>query len=279
MLVWLLLVGFAGALAFAVRLFIIQDRLIFQPVKPAPRTPASLGLDHEVLSLPLEGGGAVAGWWVPARAGDARGHLAVLYFHGSASHLSHELSTLRFLRSLGVATLLVEYPGYDEGTGRPDEGGCYQAAQAGWRHLLDVRGFEPPGVAVFGISLGAALATYLAERERPCGLVVHSAFTSVPDLAAHRYPWLPVRAFCRTRMDNLRRMPDCPAPLLVVHSEDDEHTPFRQAVRLYERHPGPKRLLPIHGPHFSNPWQRSRAVRSAWEQLLDGDTAAWERPG
>jgi pimeloyl-ACP methyl ester carboxylesterase len=219
----------------------------------------------------------VAAWWVPARAGDARAHLVVLYFHGSASHLSHELSTLRFLRSLGVATLLVEYPGYDDGTGRPDEAGCYQAAEAGWRHLLEDRGFEPQAVVVFGISLGAALATYLAERERPSGLVVHSAFTSVPDLAAHRYPWLPVKPFCRTRMNNLRRMANCPAPLLVVHSEDDEHTPFRQAIRLYERHPGPKKLMAIHGPHFSNPWQRSGAVRSAWEQLLDGDIAGWER--
>jgi regulator of RNase E activity RraA len=37
---------------------------------------------------------------------------------------------------------------------------------------------------LFGRSLGGAVATWLAVEHRPRGLIVESAFRSVPDLAA-----------------------------------------------------------------------------------------------
>jgi uncharacterized protein len=98
----------------------------------------------------------------------------------------------------------------------------------------------------------------------------------VPDLAARMYPYLPVRWFCRIRMDSLERIGRCRAPVLMVHSIDDEHIPIDNVQRLYRRAPGPKRFVVLRGSHRGNSWQHQPPVLQAWCQLLDRRTTSWE---
>jgi fermentation-respiration switch protein FrsA (DUF1100 family) len=258
------------ALVLLTRLFLRQDRIVFRPSGPAGRTPAAAGLAYEEVRI----GAAPRGWWLPAAGSEQ----AVVYFHGSDGNLGQELAVAGFLAALGVNALLVEYPGYGGDGGRPTERGCYAAGEAAW-DFTRRRGFAADRIVLYGVSLGAAVATYLAAA-RPCGgLVVHSGFTSVPDLAARRYPYLPVRPFCRTRMDSLRRIGDCAAPVLVIHSEDDEHIPVTHARRLFDRAPGPKRFVAIRGSHFGAAWRHQPAVADAWRELLSRRTGSWSVAG
>jgi pimeloyl-ACP methyl ester carboxylesterase len=200
----------------------------------------------------------------------------VVYFHGSDGDLTREVPVARFLHTLGVNALLVEYPGYCGDGARPSERGCYLAADAGWEHVVRQRAVNPQQIILFGHSLGGAAATYLAARTACGGLVIHSGFTSVPDLAARVFPYLPVRPFCRTRMDSLARIGLCRAPVLMIHSADDEHVPIDNARRLYGRAPGPKRFIVLRGSHWGTPWQNQSPVLDAWRQLLGSRTASWE---
>jgi pimeloyl-ACP methyl ester carboxylesterase len=254
------------------RLYFTQDALVFRPWKTRARSPSEYAIPFEDLRLPLEDGHAVRAWWVPSPRSDR----AVLFFHGSDGNITHELPALQFLLSLPVSALLVEYPGYEMNGVRPTERGCYQAAEAAWRFLRQQKGFEPEKIVLYGHSLGGAVATYLAAGH-PCGgLVSQSGFTSVPDMAARLYPYLPVRLFCRTRMDSLQRIAQCACPFLVIHSQEDEHIPIQQAQRLFQRAPGPKKFVALHGPHFGSYWQRDPEVRAAWRELINRDIAAWK---
>jgi len=261
------------ALVVLGRLFLRQDSFVFRPSGRLDRTPADVGLNYEEVRLGGADGARPRAWWLPAAGSEQ----AVVYFHGSDGNLSRELAVARFLAGLGVNALMVEYPGYGGDGRRPSERGCYRTGEAAWdfvRHRA-----EPDRVVLYGMSLGAAVATYLAAGRRCGGLVIHSGFTSVPDLAARLYPYLPVRIFCRTRMDNLRRIADCTAPVLMIHSEDDEHIPVGDARRLYRRAPGPKRFVAIRGSHFAGSWRHQPAVLDAWRELLGRRTGSWTAAG
>jgi uncharacterized protein len=268
----LLLIPPALLVAFLARLYLVQSSLVFRPSRPLDCTPASYALDYEEVRLACADRSTTRAWWVPA----AKAGWTVLYFHGSDGNLTREVPVARFLHALGVNVLLVEYPGYGADGTRPSERGCYLAADAGWEHLVGQRAVDPQQVVLFGHSLGGAAATYLAAR-MPCGgLVIHSGFTSVPDLAVRAYPYLPVRPFCRTRMDSLARIGQCRAPVLMLHSADDEHVPIDNARRLYGRAPSPRRFVVLRGSHWGRSWQNQPPVLEAWRQLLSRETASWE---
>lgn len=266
-----MLVPVAVAGALLTRLFIRQDRLIFRPGPVLDRSPATIGIRHEPVRLAAGEGSTVAAWWVPGAAEAP----AVVYFHGSEGNLTHELPAVAFLYALGVNALLVEYLGYDGDGVRPSEAGCYRTADAAWHHVTEQRGFPEGRVILFGHSLGAAVAARTAAGRQCAGLVLQSGFTSVRDLAARAYPYLPVRPFLRTRMDALERVRRGRCPLLVIHSRDDEHIPYEQGRRLFDESAGPKKLVTLRGSHFGQPWHRSPEIRAAWRELLARDFRTW----
>jgi fermentation-respiration switch protein FrsA (DUF1100 family) len=100
-----------------------------------------------------------------------------------------------------------------------------------------------------GESLGAAVAARLAARVRPAALVLHSAFTSAPDLAADLYPFLPARQLTRYAYDTLAAVRALRCPLLVAHSPGDEIVPLAHGRRLYEAASVPKQWLELAGGH------------------------------
>jgi pimeloyl-ACP methyl ester carboxylesterase len=256
------------------RLFLRQDRLIFRPGPVLDRTPASIGLRYEELVLPAPDGGGVPAWWIAAGP-DAP---AVVYFHGSDGNITRELNAVQFLHALGVNVLLVEYDGYGGDGRRPNESGCYRTVDAAWDHLLGVRGFPEDRVILFGHSLGAAVAARGAAGRSCGGLVLESGFTSVPDLAARAYPYLPVRPFLRTRLNALESVRHSRCAVLVIHSQDDEHIPYDLGRRLYEEARTTKKLVTLRGSHFSRAWQRSAESTAAWRELLTHDFVTWAAP-
>ena len=83
----------------------------------------------------------------------------------------------------------------------------------------------------------------------PGALILEAAFTSLPDSAAERYPWLPVRWLARYRFDTLAALKTVHCPVLIVHSVDDEVTPYRRGLLLFDAVSGPKSMLDLQGTH------------------------------
>jgi len=265
------LVPLGIAVGFGIRLFLRQDSLIFRPGPVLDRSPAMIGIRHEVLELAASDGTPVTAWWV---AGDANAP-AVVYFHGSDGNLTHELPVVHFLYSLGVNALLIEYAGYGFGGGRPNEAGCYRSADAAWEHVTRQLDFAEDRVILFGHSLGAAIAARAAAGRRCAGLVLQSGLTSVRDLAARAYPYLPVGPFLRTRMEAVGPLRNSRCAVLVIHSRDDEHIPYEQGLRLFDVAAPPKKLVTLRGSHSDQGWRRSPEIRTAWRELLTQDFRSW----
>jgi fermentation-respiration switch protein FrsA (DUF1100 family) len=229
-------------------MYVFQSRLLYLPDIAGAglaTTPASIGLDFETVRLTAADGVRLHGWYLSA----PRARRVVLFCHGNAGNVSHRLDSLRIFHELGLAVLIFDYRGYGESEDRPSEAGTYADAQAAWRWLREERGYRPDEIVLFGRSMGAAVAAELATRVEPAAVILESAFTSVPDLAARFYWYVPVRWLARLHYPTLDRVTGIEAPLLVVHSRDDEIVPFEHGVAIHARANPPKSLLEIEGDH------------------------------
>jgi fermentation-respiration switch protein FrsA (DUF1100 family) len=227
--------------------FAFQSHLVYYPQigRELMATPVARGLAFEDLKLETEDGETLAAWWVPAE--NARG--VVLLFHGNAGNISHRLDYLTMFNGLRYSTLILDYRGYGLSTGAPSEEGTYRDASAAWRHLTEARGIAEHDIVILGESLGAAVGSWLAARHTPRALVLASAFTSVDDLGAEVYWFLPVRFISRFRYDNRANLAAIRAPVLIVHSANDDIVPFAHGEALYRAAREPKAFLELSGGH------------------------------
>lgn len=226
-------------------LFVRQKSFVYFPTPAISMTPADVGLDFEDLMMKTGDGESIHAWHIPAPGGEH----TVLFCHGNAGNIGDRMDSVLLFHELGLHVLIFDYRGYGKSSGRPTEQGTYQDITAAWEYLVTDRGVEPKSVLVFGRSLGAGVATWLARNRDPGGLIVESAFTSVPDMGAHIYPYLPVRLLCRISYDNIGRMPGISCPVLVIHSRHDEMIPFSHAERLFRAANEPKRFHALDGGH------------------------------
>ncbi|HSB49686.1 MAG TPA: alpha/beta hydrolase [Burkholderiales bacterium] len=236
--------------AVMVLVYLFQSHLVFFPGtgREAVVNPQSYGLRYEPVAIRTADRETLDAWWVPAE--NARG--VVLFFHGNAGNISHRIDYLQMFHRLRYSTLIVDYRGYGKSTGTPSEAGTYRDAEAAWEHLRYARLAPAKNIVVAGESLGAAVATWLAaERaeEAPRAVLLFSTFTSVTDLGAQVYWFLPVRLLSRIGYDNLANLQRIRAPVFIAHSRDDDIVPYAHGRKLYEAAAEPKAFLEMRGGH------------------------------
>ena len=267
-LLHLLLVVFITWCGIAAYLYLSQSRMLYYPDMPSrvlQGSPADIGLAYDTVWLMAGDGTRLHAWFVPATT--ARGTL--LFNHGNAGNIGDRLDSISLFHSLGLNVLIFDYRGFGESEGKPSEQGTYLDAKAAWDYLLEERMISPQEIIIFGRSLGAAMAADLASQNLSAGVILESAFTSVPDMAASLYPWLPVRWLSRYRYNNLDKVDRITSPLLVMHSRADEIIPFAHGERLFAHANEPKQFLELSGGHNDGYHVSRKVYVKAMQQFLD----------
>ena len=259
--------------ALCVFLYFMQARLLYYPSIPSRKltaSPVDIGLQYESVSITTRDGITIHGWFVPAQQPQG----TLLFFHGNAGNISHRLDSLQIFHDLGLSTFIIDYRGYGRSQGSVSEQGTYLDAEAAWKYLVETRKIPAPEIVVFGRSLGGALAAYIAAGHRPGALILESAFTSVPDMAARLYPFFPVRLLSRFQYDTEKMLRSAAGPVLIIHSRDDEIIPFDTGLQLYESAGHLRELLAIRGGHndgfMSSGSAYKEGIRSFIETYMAG---------
>lgn len=266
-LISILLTIAIGYLLLVMFVYFYQRHLLFLPDLPGREleiTPQDIGLNHEDVRLITSDNVKLHGWWLPQTNPSG----TILFFHGNAGNISHRLQTLQLFHQLGYQTLIIDYRGYGLSQGTPSEQGLYLDAERAWDYLRQQRKLPADQIIIAGRSLGAAVALYLASRHTPRALIMESAFTSVPDMAAIHYPWLPVRWLSRYQFNNQQRIDQVQCPLLLVHSRQDEITPYQHARELLQRAAEPKQLLTLEGGHNDAQFRDWQTYHSGLQAFL-----------
>ncbi|MFA5014907.1 MAG: alpha/beta hydrolase [Actinomycetota bacterium] len=252
-----IIIGVASVIAVAVIIylfltiykFLAQSNEVFHPKKKITLTPFDIRLYFEEVSFRSSDGINLSGWFVPVR--NSRG--AMLVFHGKGENISDGLTLIDYIRRrMGLTVFIIDYRGYGKSEGRPTEKGTYLDARAAWEYLTGPRKIKPQNIIIFGRSLGGPIAAWLAKEVKPGALILDSTFTSVKDLAAQIYPYLPVRKFFRFNYPTIEYLKEITRPVLIIHSSEDDYIPYSHAIRLYNAAKEPKQFLKIEGKHSNN---------------------------
>lgn len=256
--------------------YFYQDHLLYFPSNELDSKPDAA---FEQVTVTSADGIALQGWFFPLE----KPRYTVHFSHGNGGNRSHCLMTAEFWLGLGCQVLLYDYRGYGTNPGKPSESGLYRDSRAFWDWLVTARGIRPESIILHGRSLGAAMALDLALQvdQKTAGVILESAFLSVPRMGSEIYPYLPVRLLSRASYDNAAKIGRLQRPVLVIHSPDDEVIPFRHGQELFRLAHQPKQFTLIHGDHNAGFLLSDPDYRGGIRRFLDrlGQTppaASWE---
>ncbi len=252
-----------------------QNTLIFLPPEtPLQETPAAFGIDYEDVWLTVgdDERERLHGWWLEA---GNESQWVILHLHGNGDNISASLPQAEVFHRLGFDVFLIDYRGYGRSQGRdfPHEQQAYEDARVALDYLVGERAIAPEQIAVFGHSLGGAIAIELAtHRPQLAGLIVQGSFTSMRDMVEHDgiyNKFFPVDLLLHQTFDSAAKLPNLDLPILLIHGGQDERIPDRMSRELYQIANEPKDFLFVpDGMHNDLPESGGRAYRDKIAEFL-----------
>jgi pimeloyl-ACP methyl ester carboxylesterase len=217
----ILLFVVTGYLVVLGGLFLLQRSLLFPNVPAEPFLDLS-GAERVQLVLPSWG-------TVPMDLSGPPAAPLVVFFHGNGEQIGQTRGDAAEAEAAGLRFAAVEYPGYGDAEGLPSEVSIFAAARAGLEHLARNGEGRPTCV---GHSLGSGVAFAMSAEGRCARLVAISAYTSIVEMAARRFPWAPARWLVRDRFDSLSRAHTITVPTLLIHGRKDGLIPYEMSETL-----------------------------------------------
>lgn len=245
-----LLIAFLAYVALGLLAMWFEESLIFFPTRFPVGNWEPPGLEFENAHFTAADGTQLHGWFVPHP--DPRAY--ILFAHGNAGNLSDRADMIRMLRRLGLAVMIFDYRGYGRSDGTPNEQGVLQDARAARAWLAQRAGIDESEVILLGRSIGGAIMVDLAAKDGAGGLILENTFTSLPDVAAYHYGYLPVHKFMRNRLDAESIIGNYHGPLLQCHGDADTIIPIELGQRLFAAANEPKAFIVLEG-HDHNDFQ------------------------
>ncbi|HZN48786.1 MAG TPA: alpha/beta fold hydrolase [Ramlibacter sp.] len=229
-----LLMLLAGALAVYAALLAFlwfrQESLMFYPVPLPADYPLAQAADIEERTVEVPGARlSVLHLRVPQPKG------VVFFLHGNAGNLAGWFSNADFYRQANFDLVMPDYRGFGKSTGSIASPEQLRAdVRAVWEAVAER--YRGKRVVLYGRSLGSGLAADLArqlsaEGRRPDLTVLVSAYSSIRELTAEYYPWVP-SALVRYPLDTSSHLPGIAGPVLLLHGERDTLIGVHHAHRL-----------------------------------------------
>jgi uncharacterized protein len=243
-----------------------EDSLIYFPWVYPQGDWNPQGLRVEDAWFQAADGTRLHGWYVPKENARA----AVLFCHGNGGNLTHRAIMLQLLHDrVGVSVLVFDYRGYGRSEGKPNEKGVLADARAARDWLAAREKITKTDVVLMGESLGGAVAVDLAACDGARALILESTFSSLPDVAAYHYPFLPVHWAMRSQFNSVGKIGEYHGPLLQAHGDADTIVPLQFGERLFEAANEPKQFIrvPDHDHNDLMPAEYFDAVAKFLEKL------------
>jgi pimeloyl-ACP methyl ester carboxylesterase len=238
----LLLVAACAYLAMCVAMFIFQRDLLYQP-DMSLADPVDAGLPNAQLEhLKTSDGEDLIVWWIPPRA---PGKPVFLYFHGNGGNLSYRPKRLELLSEDGAGVMAVSWRGYGGSTGSPSEDGLMADGRSAYVSLRSR--IDQDRIVLVGESLGSGVAVKLAAEVPVAAVILDSGYSSIADVAASKFPWLPVPLLIRDAFRADLAAGNVQVPVFQVHCTDDPVVPLVFGRRLHQLFPNRRDLIEVPG--------------------------------
>ena len=234
-------------------LYCFQRKMIFYPDKNFPNINVYETYGIKPVNVTTSDNLGLTGWWKKAQ----KDKPTLIFFHGNAGHHGHRMQNILSYIDKGFGVLLAGYRGYGGNPGSPSETGFYKDAEAYMHHLIN-EGIDENKIIVYGQSIGTGVAVRIAyEYKNIQALILEAPYTSLPDVAAKTYFFIPVHFLMHDKFDNLSKIKEVKSPLLIMHGTKDHIIPSEMGRKLYEAGNSPKELYYLEGyGHNDIPFKR-----------------------
>ncbi|HEX6888684.1 MAG TPA: alpha/beta hydrolase [Candidatus Nanopelagicales bacterium] len=244
----------------------LQRRLVYFPDNAPVPSAASVLPGGRDVALRTADGLTLGAWFFPP-VGASR-DVAVLVAPGNGGNRAGRLGLAQELRQRGFAVLLMDYRGYGGNPGSPSEAGLADDADAAVVALREL-GYPAARTIYLGESLGTGVVAALQQRQPPAGMVLRSPFTELADVAAHHYPWLPVRALLRDRFPVAPLVASSQVPTVVIAGSRDSIVPAELSAQVADAAGALATEVVLEGADHNDPVMVGAAVADAVARLAD----------
>lgn len=248
---WLLAVGY---------LYIEQRHILYMP-GPETEALAIEGVAMQDVRIRTPDGETLQALYEAPQPGKP----VILFLHGNAATLMRGKWRYIRMHKAGVGFLALAYRGYSGSTGTPTEQGLFTDGLAAY-DWLKAQDIQDSDIVIHGHSLGTGVATYVATQRPARALILEAPFTAASDVAAERYPFIPVSLLMKDKFASRDRIRQVHMPLLIAHGDRDSVVPFSQGERLFSLAKEPKQFVRMHGSEH-NTLTRDGVYRYYWKFL------------
>ena len=234
---WMKTILTFSAIAYVaiVGLLLWSEPVLVYPGAPASRGNYSPSFDFEDVWFSSADGTKLHGWLLPRK--DSKRYL--LFCHGNAENVANasQYVARTMQETLDANVFVFDYRGYGKSEGEPFEQGVLEDTEAAMDWICERFSIAPSDVIVNGFSLGGGPATHVATKLGCRGLILQRTYSSMPDVAASKYPFVPVHMLMQNRFESAKKIAGYTGPLLQSHGEADRVIPFKFGEKLYKACP------------------------------------------
>ncbi|QNJ98656.1 alpha/beta hydrolase [Constantimarinum furrinae] len=238
----LVLFIFSAALLFIMGIYLLQEKIIFQPT-PLPQ-------DHQyVLDVPfteffIESNDGARLNGLHLKVEDPKG--MIVYYHGNAGDLQRWGEICSFFLQFHYDVLVMDYRTYGKSTGKLTEKNLYSDAQLFYDKAKE--DFSEENIVIYGRSLGASIATKIASENEPSQLILETPFYSLTDLVKDKFKILPVSKLLKYRFPSSTFIKSVSCPVTILHGTADGVVPYESGLKLFNSISNkPRTLVTIEG--------------------------------
>lgn len=219
--------------AYCGLVFVLQRQMMF-PRYMLPKPPVSIPDQPGVEQIWIETSfGRVEArlLWPVAEASLKEPLPAIIFAHGNAELIDYCQEEMQDFTRMGLAVLLVEYPGYGNSRGAPGQKTITETFVAAYDALVKRKEIDSSAIVLFGRSLGGGAVCQLATRRPSAALILQSAFMYTRWFS-RRY--LTPDFLVRDPFDNLKVVGAYKNPVLIMHGQYDDVIPYTHGQALHK---------------------------------------------
>ncbi len=190
----------------------------------------------------------VRGWYVPP-VGERP---IIMYFNGNEGSFSEQYERFRDIAKDGYGLLAFDYRGFGMSVGKVNEENILNDSVV----MFDWVSEKGKPIVLFGRSLGTGPATYVASKRDALALVLETPFTAAVDVAAERYPFLPVSYIMKDKYLSREWMVKVDEPVFVGHGTKDKVIRVQHGKDLFAIAQNGKELWIVEGATHGDLWER-----------------------
>jgi len=228
-------------------LYLFQEQILFQAVKLKPQYKFNFSKPFREINLKAAANTKLNGLYFEVK--NPKG--VILYFHGNRDNIVRWGKIASTLTNYNYNVLVVDYRGYGKSTGIRSETKLYQDAQQWYNYLKAA--FKETDIIVYGRSLGATFATYVASKNKPQQLILEAPFNNLSAVPRYWLKYAPYDLLLRYKFNSDVYIKDVSCPITIFHGIKDRVIPFKLGQKLFKAAPKNKAtFIAIKGGRHNN---------------------------